>query len=214
MVAKMKRNVAKGSTYRNIYELPIYNPLKDAKGSPRGGQCLSFMSFKLNWSHVSSILPKPLGDVWDAIPDTMAPGDPERASRLGAQLQSLARYDMAWVSERQLEALRAIISDTAAPDRGRQLRVAAMHHHLRSPSLREELKPFSDMSNLEQVRAFLRGSHMGVVVHGHKHEHATYFAKSSTGLRNSQSVISGGRRNNYRVLRGSSETKQRATILE
>lgn len=128
-----------------------------------------------NWSHVSSILPKPLGDVWDAIPDTMAPGDPEGASRLRAQLQSLARYDMARVSERQLEALRAIISDTAAPDRGRQLRVAVMHHHLRSPSFREELKPFSDMSNLEQVRAFLRGSDMGVVVHGHKHEHATYF---------------------------------------
>ncbi len=51
MVAKMKRNVAKDSTYRNIYELPIYNPLKDAKGSPRGGQCLSFMSFKLDKEH-------------------------------------------------------------------------------------------------------------------------------------------------------------------
>ncbi|OSI65606.1 hypothetical protein BSZ21_21050 [Bradyrhizobium canariense] len=124
---------------------------------------------------MSSILPKPLGDLWDAIPDTMAPGNPEGASRLRTQLQSLARYDMARISERQLEALRAIISDTAAPDRGRQLRVAVMHHHLRSPSLREELKPFSDMSNLEQVRAFLRGSDMGVVVHGHKHEHATYF---------------------------------------
>jgi len=51
MVEKMKRNVAKDSTYRNIYELPIYNPLKDAKGSPRGGQCLSFMSFKLDKDH-------------------------------------------------------------------------------------------------------------------------------------------------------------------
>lgn len=51
MVEKMKRNVAKDSTYRNIYELPIYNPLKDAKGSPRGGQCLSFMSFKLDRDH-------------------------------------------------------------------------------------------------------------------------------------------------------------------
>jgi thymidylate synthase len=51
MVGKMKRNVAKDSTYRNIYELPIYNPLKDAKASPRGGQCLSFMSFKLDKDH-------------------------------------------------------------------------------------------------------------------------------------------------------------------
>jgi hypothetical protein len=50
-----------------------------------------------------------------------------------------------------------------------------MHHHLRAPSLREELKPFADMSNLEQVRAFLRGSGIGVALHGHKHERAAYF---------------------------------------
>lgn len=128
-----------------------------------------------NWSHVSSVLPEPLKDVWDAIPDEMAKGDAERASRLREQLQSLARYDMARVSERQLETLRAIVADTPAPSRGRQLRIAAMHHHLRSPTLREELKPFADMSNLEQVRAFLRDSGMDVVVHGHKHEYATYF---------------------------------------
>ena len=48
MVQKMKRNVAGGSPYRNIYELPIYNPIKDAEGSPRGGQCLSYLSFKLD----------------------------------------------------------------------------------------------------------------------------------------------------------------------
>ncbi|BBB97117.1 MULTISPECIES: thymidylate synthase [Bradyrhizobium] len=128
-----------------------------------------------NWSHVSSVLPKPLSDVWDTIPDAVAKGDAERASRLRAQLQSLARYDMARVSERQLETLRAIVADTVAPNRGRQLRIVAMHHHLRSPSLREELKPFADMSNLEQVRALLRDSGMDIVVHGHKHEYATYF---------------------------------------
>jgi len=128
-----------------------------------------------NWSHVSSVLPEPLRDVWDAIPEEMAKGDAGRASRLRDQLQSLARYDMARVSERQLETLRAIVADTAVPSRGRQLRMAAMHHHLRSPSLREELKPFADMSNLEQVRAFLRDSGMDVVVHGHKHEYAAYF---------------------------------------
>lgn len=47
LVAKMKRNVENGSPYRNIYELPLYNPLKDANGPPRGGQCLSYLSFKL-----------------------------------------------------------------------------------------------------------------------------------------------------------------------
>ncbi|KIU27043.1 hypothetical protein SR39_31025 [Methylobacterium radiotolerans] len=128
-----------------------------------------------NWSHVSSVLPEPLQTYWNAIPETLAPGDATVAAQLRSQLQALARYDMARVSERQLEALRAIIASTPQPDRGRQLRIAVMHHHLRSPSLREELKPFADMSNLEQVRAFLRGSGIGVVVHGHKHEHAAYF---------------------------------------
>ncbi len=47
----MKRNVGNEATYRNIYKLPIYNPDKDVGGSPRGGQCLSFMRFKLDREH-------------------------------------------------------------------------------------------------------------------------------------------------------------------
>ena len=128
-----------------------------------------------NWSHVTSVLPEPLRTFWDTIPDTLAAGDTTVAGRLRSQLQSLARYDMARVSEQQLEALRTIVASTPQPDRGRQLRIAVMHHHLRSPTLREELKPFADMSNLEQVRAWLRGSGIDIVVHGHKHEHAAYF---------------------------------------
>ncbi|GJD94431.1 metallophosphoesterase [Methylobacterium iners] len=128
-----------------------------------------------NWSHVSSVLPEPLRSHWNTIPETLAPGDATVAAQLRSQLQALARYDMARVSEHQLEALRALVASTPQPARGRQLRIAVMHHHLRSPSLREELKPFADMSNLEQVRAFLRGSGIGLVIHGHKHEHATYF---------------------------------------
>ena len=128
-----------------------------------------------NWSHVTSVLPDPLRHHWNAIPDTLSPGDAKVAAQLRSQLQALVRYDMARVSERQLEALRAIVASTPQPNNGRQLRIAVMHHHLRSPSLREELKPFADMSNLEQVRAFLRGSGIGVVIHGHKHEHAADF---------------------------------------
>jgi hypothetical protein len=128
-----------------------------------------------NWSHVTSVLPEPLRSYWDAIPDTLAPGETAVAAQLRSQLQALTRYDMARISEHHLEALRAIVTSTPQPDKGRQLRIAVMHHHLRSPSLREELKPFADMSNLEQVRAFLRGSDIGVVIHGHKHEHAADF---------------------------------------
>lgn len=128
-----------------------------------------------NWSHVTSVLPEPLRDHWDALPEMLAPGDTTVAAKLRSQLQALARYDMARVSEPQLEVLRTLVASTPQPDHGRQLRIAVMHHHLRSPSLREELKPFSDMSNLEQVRAFLRGSGIGLAIHGHKHEQAAYF---------------------------------------
>ena len=48
LVAEMKRNVDAERTFRNIYEMPIYNPMKDRAGSPIGRQCLSFMSFKLD----------------------------------------------------------------------------------------------------------------------------------------------------------------------
>ncbi|CAG0961360.1 hypothetical protein RHIZO_00723 [Rhizobiaceae bacterium] len=37
------------------------------------------------------------------------------------------------------------------------------------------MKPFADVSNLEQVRGFLRDRGIAVVVHGHKHEHAAQF---------------------------------------
>lgn len=48
LIAEMKRNVAGERTFRNIYELPIYDPSRDRTGSPIGRQCLSFMSFKLD----------------------------------------------------------------------------------------------------------------------------------------------------------------------
>lgn len=128
-----------------------------------------------NWSHVAANLPEPLNTHWNSIPSQLAAGDPVLEGKLRDQLGKLARYDMARVSENQLEALRSIVASTPRPSNDRQVRVAVMHHHLRSPSLREELKPFADMSNLEQVRAFLHGSGIDVVIHGHKHEHAAYF---------------------------------------
>jgi len=56
LIERLKRNVhGKGNTYRNIYELvlsdpaldiPIFNPENDRR--VMGGQCLSFLSFKLD----------------------------------------------------------------------------------------------------------------------------------------------------------------------
>lgn len=73
------------------------------------------------------------------------------------------------------EQVRRFVDATPRPDHGRQLRIAVLHHHLRAPSLREEIKAFADLSNLEQVRGFLRDRAFDVVVHGHKHEHAAQF---------------------------------------
>jgi 3',5'-cyclic AMP phosphodiesterase CpdA len=128
-----------------------------------------------NWSHVSAILPEPLRDVWTEIPKLAAPGDAAKEAALRSQLDALATYDMARVSPDQLEALRAIIAGTPQPPDGNQLRLAVIHHHLRAPSLREELKPFADISNLEQLRSFLRDHGISVIIHGHKHEHAAQF---------------------------------------
>ncbi|MGY4617649.1 hypothetical protein ACVWZ4_002876 [Bradyrhizobium sp. USDA 4472] len=128
-----------------------------------------------NWSHVAAELPEPLRNVWSRIPEAMAPGDPDQAAKIGRQLASLVRFDMARVSDEQLDVLRRLMADTAKPPGGRQLRVAVMHHHLRSPSLREELKAFADISNLEHVRAMLRVGGIDAVIHGHKHEHAVYY---------------------------------------
>lgn len=125
-----------------------------------------------NWSHVTRTLPEPLASIWAGLPTLAAEGDMSKEAQLRAQLDDLARYDMARVSGQQLEILRGLVESTPQPPAGRQLRIALLHHHLRAPSLREELKPFGDVSNLEQVRGFLRDRGFAIVVHGHKHEHA------------------------------------------
>ncbi len=110
-----------------------------------------------NWSHILSELPEPLKAQWNRIPNAVAEDDGELADKIRAQLQDLIRFDMARVSPEQLEALREIVKATPGPDHGRQLRIASWHHHLRAPTLREEVKAFADISNLQQLRAFLSG---------------------------------------------------------
>ena len=47
LVACMKRQISSDRTYKNIYELTIYDPTRDA-GKVSNRQCLSFLSFKLS----------------------------------------------------------------------------------------------------------------------------------------------------------------------
>lgn len=122
-----------------------------------------------NWSHTESLLESPLKEIWEKIPELADDAD---RSAVKKQLDALIRFDMARVSPDHLEMLRKIVRDTPQPQSGAQIRLAAIHHHLRTPSLHEEIKPFADFTNLEHIRQALRQREIDVVLHGHKHQHA------------------------------------------
>ena len=125
-----------------------------------------------NWSHTTQTLKPPLDGIWARIGELLAPDDQERADQLKRQLDALIRFDMARVSEDQLEVLRHVVDGTPTEGDCAQVRIAAIHHHLRTPSFREELKPFADFTNVELLRAALAERRIDVVLHGHKHQHA------------------------------------------
>ncbi|RYG87564.1 MAG: metallophosphoesterase [Alphaproteobacteria bacterium] len=125
-----------------------------------------------NWCHAASVLPPPLGEVWSRLPELAAPGNPKVAAKIRDQLDRLARFDMARLSDKQLERFTQEVERSPKPSRGPQLRIAVLHHHLQAPSMSEEIKPFANISNLEQVRSALRDRGIDIVIHGHKHEAA------------------------------------------
>jgi hypothetical protein len=115
LVAEMTRNVAAERTFRNIYELPIYNPTKDRAGSPIGRQCLSFMSFKLDGENrllLSAVYrnhfytQKLLGNLI-GLGRLMAFVAEEAKVKLGplSVLSTHARVDAAGASQAQVKAL-------------------------------------------------------------------------------------------------------------
>jgi thymidylate synthase len=50
LITLMQAQIAGGRTYRNVYEMTIYDPTRDA-GKISNRQCLSFLSFKLTPDH-------------------------------------------------------------------------------------------------------------------------------------------------------------------
>lgn len=126
-----------------------------------------------NWSHVDAI-PTELKKFWTSIPEKLAPRKKELQEKLRKELSKLARYDMARISPAQLDIIRRMLEDIKNPSSGGQIKMMTLHHHLRAPSLAEEVKAFSDLSNLEQVRSFIGEQRINVVFHGHKHVGKVY----------------------------------------
>ena len=146
-----------------------------------------------NWSH-TDVVPKGLAAIWDSIPGEMAKGNPDLEKELRKELGKLARYDMARVSPEQMEAMRTMLRSASGATSGRQLRMMALHHHLRVPSHREEVKPFADMINLEQVRTFIAQQNIQVLLHGHKHEgrlHFDFIEKANKSVPHRVLMVSG-----------------------
>ncbi|MFG6412691.1 metallophosphoesterase family protein [Roseateles sp. DC23W] len=127
-----------------------------------------------NWSQTSA-LTDDLRARWDTIPGLLS-AEPELQKKFKQELDKLRYYDMARVSEHQFEVLRLLCRqlNDAVGSTG-QLRILVMHHHLRAPDHTEEVKQFSDVTNLERLRTFIAQQNIAVVMHGHKHVARKHF---------------------------------------
>lgn len=124
-----------------------------------------------NWSQSEIELPAKVAEIWPTLHDIPDVG-PETRAALRETLDGLLHVDMARISGAQLEYVRKLLAKATSEETHRPLRIAVLHHHIHAPGLREELKPFADMTNLSLFRSFLREQKIDVVIHGHKHESA------------------------------------------
>jgi predicted phosphodiesterase len=120
---------------------------------------------------------------WDEIIAAYRAGDEgaeaEAARKVAdEELKGLRTYDMPQVDYRQLEALGErldALGVSVEADRDPRLRIAALHHPIGVAASRLEIKPFETITNLAEVRSFLRDRGFHLVIHGHKHEsHAAW----------------------------------------
>lgn len=108
------------------------------------------------------------GETWELIESALV-GKPKEL----AALRNLKIVDAVRVDDRQLEALRQLLT-SSTPKGVHPVRLVVLHHHLLPVSLAEELKPFESMTNLALLRQFLRDQNVSLVLHGHKHTEFSY----------------------------------------
>ncbi|MDX8527754.1 metallophosphoesterase [Mesorhizobium sp. MSK_1335] len=129
-----------------------------------------------NWSHTQVRLPEKVETAFaqlvsklDNLDAASAPSLRELVTNdIRKPIEKQLLYDIARVSEDQLAALKPIIRAGSGTQRP-PLRIVLLHHHLMAPTLREEIRPFADITNLSALRTYLRQSEIDIVIHGHKH---------------------------------------------
>jgi predicted MPP superfamily phosphohydrolase len=115
---------------------------------------------------------------WDALLASYLPekksNKAKEARKLAAsELKGLRTRDIPQVPFRQLEALGDHLDALdVGPDAeaDKRLRIAVLHHPIGVAGARQEIKPFEVITNLAEVRGFLRDRGFHLVLHGHKHE--------------------------------------------
>ena len=148
-----------------IHDLNNLNSLDHVLTSPDGEWAI-FPINSSNWSQL--IIPdKGNNDVTILRAYFNANPDP----KLSEALEKICKYDVARVSENQLRALKKLAEGTKEA----RIKIAVLHHHLLPTDIREEFKPFADITNLGQLRQVLRELDFHLVVHGHKHVTAAYY---------------------------------------
>lgn len=113
------------------------------------------------------------GDLEEYLAELRQRGDadPAAAAVLRAW-QARGRFDVPrvdpsqrrYASDALRQAVARALTGTIPP-----LRIAVMHHQLLPVSLDEEVKPFESLTNLAEVRDWLAGNKVDLLMHGHKH---------------------------------------------
>lgn len=158
---------------------PWLKDLEPAGGAPHyllaaDGSWLIVPMNTSNWSQTERELEEPLKSVWSQlhISDVVPRRDQDRVKK---QLEDLIAYDITRVGGEELDYLQRNLSIWTRGKSDPILRIGVLHHHLLSPGVREELRPFADPTNLTQIRSFLGQQRFDLILHGHKHESAAYY---------------------------------------
>lgn len=143
------------------------------------GPGYGFLLLALNSSNYCGVV-EPT-QITDAEWETALAALGDRGEIAEKDLRKLRVMDVARISPAQLTAARRELTrarktiEATGGDAARVPTIAILHHHLLPVSVREEFKPYESISNLGEVRAFLRDNHVDMVLHGHKHESAVYW---------------------------------------